>query len=131
MDLIDTFMLFGDPATRLKSSPTAVLLSDFSASAVSTAVHLNWETSNEMGIMGFNIYRADTQDGVRQQINGALIPATYSGHMQGDVYGYDDMVSPGKQYYYWLELVMVGGNETAGPVIVLAGYGTYLPVAVK
>lgn len=130
-DLLDTYLLFGDPATRLKISPTAVLLTSFTGQALAGVTRLDWETANEVGVTGFNIYRAATLDGARQQLNASLIPTRHFGQMQGDDYAYFDPVGPGQRYFYWLELVQVGGSDLYGPVEVASGYWINLPLVRK
>ena len=130
MDLLDTYTLFGDPASRLRTNPTAVLLASFTGSGLPGAVQLDWETANEVGMVGFNLYRSETIDGVKQQVNPSLIPANHRGQLQGDVYQYIDPVGPGI-YYYWLELVQIGGSDLTEPIQVTSGYSVNLPMLTK
>ena len=45
-------------------SPTAVTVSSFTASSSLGTAQLDWETASEIGLLGFNLYRAETLDGV-------------------------------------------------------------------
>ncbi len=130
-DLIDTYMLFGDPATRLKTNPTAVTLASFTGKAQPDGVKLDWETANENWLVGFNLYRSDTADGPKQKLNNDLITAKKPGQNLGDTYSFIDPVSPGGKYFYWLELVQVGGSNTNEPIQVLMPYWINLPIVRK
>ena len=95
-DLIDTYNLFGDPATRLKMGPTAVNLASFSGNSVYGGIWLNWEMANEQDITGYNLYRADSIFGAQQKLNVRLINA--DGQTGGSEYQYFDPVEPGRNY---------------------------------
>ncbi len=120
LDLLDTYLLFGDPATKMRLPyPTAVELLWFEATGGTEAITLGWETSSEINNLGFNLYRAESPDGPRTQINAELIPSLVPpGSTYGAVYEYvDNDVLPGITYYYWLEKLDVYGNtELFGPV---------------
>ena len=66
---------------------------------------------------GFNIYRAETENGEYVKINAALIPAKGS-VADGAAYKFVDWsVEKGKTYYYKLKDVDMSGNATQhGPV---------------
>ncbi len=100
--------------------PTSVDLMTFTATAAAESIILNWETTNEIDNLGYNLYRADTMDGVRTRINNTLIPTNVApGSMEGAVYTYTDtgadLISgfePGHTYYYWLESVDIHGTTS-------------------
>jgi hypothetical protein len=130
IDLIDTYLLFGDPATQLKISPTAVLVS-FTGKAQPGTIQLNWETVNELWLVGFNLYRSESPDGIMQKLNSDLILAKKPGQMAGDLYEYYDTVDPGINYFYWIELVQVYGRNLVGPISVIVSFMINLPVVVR
>lgn len=118
-----------------EAAPTAVAMAGFSATAqpaVPSAL-LEWQTINEMSVLGFNLYRADTPGGARQQINQTLIPAKQPGQLWGDSYAYEDTtVTLGNRYYYWVEAVKQSGPaEEQGPQTILLGQELFLPVVRK
>jgi hypothetical protein len=118
-DLLDTYLLFGDPATKLPISPTAVDLLWFTATGGEEAITLGWETATELENLGFNLYRAESVDGPRTKLNEVMIPTNVPpGSNEGAVYEYvDGDVVPGITYYYWLEDVDIyGGTGLHGPV---------------
>jgi hypothetical protein len=127
-ELIDTYILFGDPATQLNiSNPTAVTLASFIGQPHPGAVQLDWETANEVGLEGFNIYRSDTVDGEKLKLNTIMLSAQKSGQPQGAVYQFINPIVQGKQYFYWLELVFTNRTDLAGPVSVTTPYWLNLP----
>ena len=78
---------------------------------------LEWVTETEIDNAGFNIYRAEEEDGEYVQINEDLIPANGSG-MEGAAYLFiDNKVKNRKAYYYKLEDMDLSGVSTMhGPV---------------
>jgi len=127
LDSLDTFLLFGDPALHFPSAPTAVDLSDFSATSAGKTVTLAWQTENELDNLGFNVYRASDLKGARVKINSLMIPTgNPPGSMVGSSYTFTDKgadlqggLKPRQTYYYWLEdLDMNGGSELHGPLAV-------------
>ncbi len=45
--------------------PTAAVLADFNATAMDLSVSIDFKTADETDLIGFNLYRADKQDGAR------------------------------------------------------------------
>lgn len=133
-DLIDTYILFGDPATRLKTyhpTPTAVdLAAPFTAATLpSGAVQLTWATAQEVTLAGFNIYREESGQ-LRQKLNQALIPAQMTG-TQGSVYSFTDLTAqPAVTYTYWLEILEVDGT-ILGPLQAQWQRRLFLPFAFR
>jgi len=111
------------------NSPTAVTLASFTAGATGPEVVLAWETASEVGVLGFNLYRASDADGPYTRINPALIPAQ-GDEMTGAGYRYVDRPGIGT-FSYQLEDVATGGGATRhGPVSVqvAAPHRLYLPL---
>jgi uncharacterized repeat protein (TIGR01451 family) len=104
--------------------PTAVALKSFTAARSKNSIQLNWETASDTGNLGFNLYRAEAQDGKKDRLNASLIPAR-PGSLGGAQYTYaDTALEPNQTYYYWLETVdMRGARHLVGPesVELLAG----------
>ena len=98
-------------------TPTAINLSSFTAAACDEAVMLKWETETENNNFGFNIYRAESEDGVFVKINGDIIP-TKGSTTNGASYQLTDTdVQKGKAYYYLLKDFDENGAEnTSGQV---------------
>ena len=98
-------------------SEVLVKLSSFSAMPSYKAVTLQWQTESEIDTLGFNLHRAESEDGEYVKINPSLIQAEAS-PIQGATYQFvDDNVKNRRTYYYKLEDVDVYGTGTMhGPV---------------
>jgi hypothetical protein len=134
----------GEPATTVKGSrddtydfgfyvhPTGVELFYFRASGAELGVLLEWETAMEIDNLGFNLFRADSPDGSRTQLNDALIPSQVPpGSPGGAYYAWTDATAqPGQTYCFWLEAVDSTGQTTEyGPATaMLGGYRIYVPI---
>ena len=82
---------------------------------------LRWKTGTEIGNIGFNIYRSESEDSGYVKINGDIIPAKGSS-THGAVYRFKDgNVEAGKAYWYKLEDIDSGGSTQHGPVKVEVG----------
>ncbi len=113
------------------NAPTAVVVSSFTGSSHMGTAQLDWETASEIGLLGFNLYRAETLDGAKHKLNADLIPAEHSGQMLGASYQFSDVVDQGRRYYYWLELVKTQGTELLDPVAVDTDYLIRLPLMIR
>jgi hypothetical protein len=94
------------------SSFTAILTAEY-------FVNLTWVTESETQVLGFNVYRAETNDIASAiRINASAIGATNTS--QQHTYSMTDReVDTDATYYYWLENVdMGGGNALHGPQMV-------------
>ena len=99
-------------ATTTSEIPTLIDLSRFDAKGIWRFVILTWKTESEIDNAGFNIYRAETEDGEYVKINASLIPAKGS-TTEGASYRYVDQTAKrGTTYYYKLEDVDMSGNAT-------------------
>jgi hypothetical protein len=110
----------------------AVTLADFGAEPQSEAVRVYWTTATEIQTLGFNLYRADTEDfATAIRINDELIPAQGTGGSQGASYELlDGDVTVGNDYYYWLEDMDTAGQTTLhGPVSTNATTPTAIDLA--
>jgi hypothetical protein len=99
------------------SVPTAITLASFEANPGNGKITLQWTTGDESDNLGFNIYRAETEQGDYSKINDTLI-YSQAPDKQSDSYSYEDSnLKNGKTYYYQLEDVDIYGVKTMhGPV---------------
>ncbi len=128
LDLLDTYLLFGDPALQLTQAPTSVELASFEAIAKGgQAVMLRWRTASEAGVLGFDLFRQDARGTV--QLNDGLIPSRAPGTAMGAAYEWLDGPLPAGEHLYWLEIIdQTGGRTRHGPAeAVLAEYRLLLP----
>ncbi len=112
-------------------APTDVILSAFTSKNYLSKVQLDWETANELDLVGFNLYRSTSVDGVKQQLNDTIIPAKNPGRLIGGAYQFNDPVNPGEHYYYWLELVLIDGTSVIGPIEQETLYWLLLPISMR
>lgn len=103
----ETFLLFGDPATRLKI-PMPGIPQGIAAVVQNGAVTLSWQAALDCDgapVSGYNVYRADAPDGEYTKLNGSRIEGTT----------YVDQ-PPSHDWYYAVTAVDVSGVESAaGP----------------
>ena len=110
--------------------PTSALLNSFTASSLPTgSILVAWETITDVvGLQGFNLYRSESFDGVRTQLNQELIHPKPADIGPFVLYQHhDQQVLSGQTYYYWIEIVMNAGTDTYGPATALAAYPLFLP----
>jgi len=106
------------PSTTTTSiPPTLVTLEAINAVPGHAAVTLIWHTASEIDNAGFNIFRADRENGAYIKINDLLIPAQ-GAPAQGASYTYrDNSVKNRKKYFYKIEDIDLNGTSTMhGPV---------------
>jgi len=97
-------------------------LADFTADYMSNSVVINWTTSFENEVSGFNIYRSETNDFASScKVNIQLIPG-HGTSTNPHSYSYADVnANVYQSYYYWLEVVGLGGESN------IYGSVMYLP----
>jgi hypothetical protein len=120
-----------DSATFTINGPTAVTVSSFTGASHLGMVQLDWETASEMGLIGFNLYRSQPLDGVKEKLNTDLIPAQVPDQILGASYQFTDAAEQGQRYYYWLELITHQGSELLEPLVVTADYLVRLPLMIR
>jgi hypothetical protein len=101
-----------DIAELYNNSPTVINLSSFTATPKAGKVIIQWNTETETDNGGFNIYRAESENGQYVKITTAMIPAKGSA-TQGASYEFiDTNVQNRKIYYYELEDIDLNGKST-------------------
>ena len=96
---------------------TLITLSTFTAAPSHDKVIIRWTTDAEIDNAGFNLYRADGEDGEYVRINDDLIPAQGSPSQGADYEFTDNNVQNRQTYWYMLEDVDVNGVAVQhGPV---------------
>lgn len=139
-DLVDTFVLIGDPALQPKTdyvcsqTPTAVGVESFAAQRVPGGVQVTWRLASEVDAVGYNILRQE-EDGGYARVNEELIPAGRSGSGDGGSYScLDRGAQAGQAHRYQLEVMKPGGAwQRYGPVQENAAYSGvgYLPLVLQ
>lgn len=111
--------------------PTGVELVNFEAESVVTGVLLQWETTSEVDLAGFNLLRSS---GVETPFKLLVsLPAQAPGSMTGYKYTWlDETAIPGVTHEYLLETIDTSGHKTLhGPIEVTAQFWILLPLAHK
>ena len=104
-------------ALVIEVKPTLITLSSFTAKASNGRVKLEWVTETEIDNAGFNIWRADAENGEYVKLNDEIIPAKGS-ETDGAKYVFTDNIAKNrKTYFYKLQDIDVYGKSTFnGPV---------------
>ncbi|MEI6126088.1 MAG: VCBS repeat-containing protein [Pseudomonadota bacterium] len=109
---IFVFEQMGLTTTTTTAPPTLVTLSSFTASPGVGQITITWITDSEVDNAGFNIYRAELENGNYLKINHDLIPAQGT-PTQGVSYTVSDKnVRNRKTYFYKLEDINFKGIST-------------------
>ena len=91
---------------------TAITLASFEAKPGNNKVTLIWETATEIDNAGFNIVRAESENGKYIKINDAIIPAK-AGAAAGASYQFIDSNAKNRTtYYYKLQDIGLNGSTT-------------------
>jgi len=111
----DTLTGFSDH-TMFEPSPTAVTLDNLEAAqaAAPGKIDVTWTTAQEIGNLGFNLWRGTTPAGPDVKLNAVIIPSQGPDSNTGFDYVYpdsDEFVA-GTTYYYWLEDIALNGTVT-------------------
>lgn len=118
-DLVDNYTYLGDPALLLKvyADPNQVVISGFQAVSSQDGNLVSWETGGENNLLGFNVYRSTSPDGIFTILNPELIQAKYLGSGSGGAYLFmDETGIYGETYFYKLEVSKnSGGSDFYGP----------------
>jgi hypothetical protein len=97
-------------------SSLAVELSSFTALADGKKVTLKWQTSSEIGNIGFYVYRGENEDGPFKRISRLIKGAGYSA--MGRAYEYiDQKVKTNRTYFYYLVNIDIHGARDKSDTI--------------
>jgi hypothetical protein len=98
---------------------TLAVISSFTAYQMDNQVVVEWETSSEVGTVGFMLYRQDNESGDFHKVNEGLLSGLLN-FPQGGKYQYlDREASPGETYTYRLvEIDHSGTQHSYGPFTV-------------
>ena len=109
-------------------APNAAGLVGFSAGSTPAGIQLDWESAQEIDLLGFNVYRGESLDGPQTMLNDALIPAHNPGQLMGSAYRYLDSTSEtNRTYFYSIEWVGIESSEMYGPQFARLAHYSWLP----
>jgi hypothetical protein len=103
-DVSTTFLLFGDPATRLKV-PLPTVPAGVAAQSEAGSVVLSWQAAadcNGGAVTGYNVYRSATAGAPYEKVNTELITGT----------GFTDSSAASGTWYYVITSVDGDGDES-------------------
>lgn len=79
---------------------------------------IRWSTASEQNNFGFNVYRADQEDGPFTKLNEKPIAGSGTTDNTKKYAFVDDTIEAGKAYYYYVESISLDGvRERFTPVI--------------
>lgn len=84
------------------------------AAADSPANKLSWKVTDEKGVFGYIIYRAERREGPFLRVSPAIIrkPPAEPATTTAGTYRYaDNSVQPGLVYYYFIDVISEGGRK--------------------
>lgn len=83
--------------------------------AMDTGVELKWTQDDFATLMGYNVYRSTSEDGLYTRLNKTVIPAN-------TMTFFDDTVEPGKVYYYNFTVVQtdLAESEPSGKIVIMS-----------
>jgi len=84
-------------------------LTSLSASTSATGITLQWETSREIDVLGWNVYRSASPSDGFQKINPVALPSGADSLEETDYLYQDTSVQPGRRYYYLVEAITILG----------------------
>lgn len=102
----DDLMLCTDTARfAFELDTTAAQALIMQGEATAEGISLTWMQDDFDTLMGYNVYRSDSEDGFYQRINEHIIPADTKEF-------FDDTVEPGQIYYYNFTVVQTDLSES-------------------
>jgi hypothetical protein len=76
-----------------------------------TANTIRWATASEVDSYGFHVYRGDSVDGPFERLTAAPIPGAGTSDLPHRYEYVDDSIEPGREYFYYVESVSIGGER--------------------
>lgn len=75
--------------------------------------NLKWKTASEQDNFGYDIYRANTEEGEYEVVNEDIIEGAGTTSDSTKYEFHDDTIDPCKQYYYYIESISMDGVREA------------------
>jgi len=83
-----------------------------SASSEEGFLRIAWRLQSQENVYGFNVYRAEEEDGSYEIVNDSIIPGHGSTALPKSYDFIDDGLETGKRYYYYVTEVTTTGAES-------------------
>jgi hypothetical protein len=74
---------------------------------------IKWKTASEQDNFGYDIYRADTEDGEYKVVNEDMLEGAGTTSDTTSYEFHDDSIDPCKRYYYYIESISMEGHREA------------------
>ncbi len=84
-------------------------LASFSAVPSRAGITLQWETTREIDVLGWNVYRGSSPSETFQRVNPVTLPRGADSLEETDYLYQDSSVQAGRRYYYLVEAITVTG----------------------
>jgi hypothetical protein len=111
-----------------QTEPPPVVVTDLAADIEGVAVNVQWETTAEADLLGFQVQRATSAAGPYTPLNSALIAP----QGEGFAYTYTDAAGSGTFYYRVVSVLENHETTNFGPLKVeVIGHSLYFPFQVK
>lgn len=78
-------------------------LASLTAEGSGATMTLQWATTSEKGLLGWNVYRSETPTGPFGRLNSVAVPALGDASSETGYVFLDDTARPGRRYYYRIE----------------------------
>lgn len=98
----------------------------YSSSAAKVTV--NWATTSELGVTGFNVYWGASQTGSYSKVNSSLVATTGSGAGANYSYQFAKPATTASTIYVKVEAVKDTGSEWSAPIAVNLGSSIVSPI---
>ena len=90
---------------------------------------LTWETSQELDVFGYNVWRSTTPGPDSEQTLLIMIRGQNTGSVNGAEYSYVDTdIQLGQTYYYEIEMLETGSSSRIELSPVVAGIQFFFPI---
>lgn len=72
---------------------------------------LRWSTASEVDNFGFDIYRAESEDGPFDRLNDSPVPGAGTSDVPTYYEYIDDTIDPDRGYFYYVESISIHGDR--------------------
>jgi hypothetical protein len=117
--------------TPVPTKPDAVTMAEVKATPEIGQVRLEWTTAQEIGVLGFSVYRSTTSNGKGHVRISEFILSQAGSAVGADYEFLDTSAEVGVAYYYWIEVLGSGGSEFFGPLEAILLNQIYLPILLR
>jgi len=96
------------PADAVQDAPA---VADEGGAGEAPSNTLRWTTASEVDNFGFDVYRADSEDGPFEKLTDRPIAGAGTADVQTRYKYVDDTIERGREYFYYVESISMGGER--------------------